>query len=477
MEPGTYLLRLEKAGFALESDSQKTKSSEPAILELKAGQQLANLKLEMAPRSVISGHVHDEYGDPVAGWYVTAIPAKPTASSSKVVISGVASTDDRGEFRIVVRPGEYYIKTETRSTVERQTEIRTDGTQGGNYLETYYPGVIDADSATAVEVHSGAELNGIEIPLARSAPLRISGTVVGVPETTKSLRVILEPRSRYGPLPLTAMRDADGKLDDKFVFSNLEAGLYDLYAHCTVGNEEYQSQVTEITLTDSNVENISLTLASGSELVGVIESAGFPNAGHSQSLIRAIKLQPVGSRVFSDTRSRVGQVVLDGRFTIKGVQPGNYHLILDPLPEDSFVKAARLDGVEISPDNFEVTSGGELKITLSGNGGQLSGKVQDKDGKALHSWAMVFLAPDKKVTALEEVRSARIRSEGSYSFHGLPPGRYHVFATDTFNQNFWNLRDSVERMNRYAAAAEPVDVKEGDKITRDVKLYREEDEK
>ena len=65
MPPGTYAVIGERAGYVY--------ISAPTIA-LKDGQRLTDFKLEMTPQTIISGRVVDEYGDPVEGVPVEALP-------------------------------------------------------------------------------------------------------------------------------------------------------------------------------------------------------------------------------------------------------------------------------------------------------------------------------------------------------------------------------------------------------------------
>lgn len=105
MNPGLYLVVLERAGFL---QAQAAGVMPFATIALKAGQNLTGHKMEMNPRALILGRVVDEYGDPVLGVQVQVRPVPPDRESAPLFFgrSSVA-TDERGEFRIFTSPGRY----------------------------------------------------------------------------------------------------------------------------------------------------------------------------------------------------------------------------------------------------------------------------------------------------------------------------------------------------------------------------------
>ena len=72
---------------------------------MKAGERVANLKLELAPRSIVAGRVVDENGDPVAAVSVMLEPVSRESSWGVGMVGGGNYTGDRGEFRLRAASG------------------------------------------------------------------------------------------------------------------------------------------------------------------------------------------------------------------------------------------------------------------------------------------------------------------------------------------------------------------------------------
>ena len=81
------------------------------VLALKAGQHITDQKVEMMSCGFVSGRVVDDTGDPVPGSALQLRAAPPdTDFVNPFAIPLPNYTDDRGAFRIVVSPGNYYLQ-------------------------------------------------------------------------------------------------------------------------------------------------------------------------------------------------------------------------------------------------------------------------------------------------------------------------------------------------------------------------------
>ena len=180
VSPGTYELRAERAGFFY-MPSAKDGPPSP-MLTVKPGQQLENLRIEMAPRAIVTGHVLDDKGNPMA-----LVPLRATAASpndialeitlERYVLHGSFHTDERGAYRIALPPGKLLVYA-AQQTLD---EIRADGTlEPVFYDTTYYPAAPDKKSAGIVETRAGQETAGVDIHMVRRPSLRISGFVTGL---------------------------------------------------------------------------------------------------------------------------------------------------------------------------------------------------------------------------------------------------------------------------------------------------------
>jgi Carboxypeptidase regulatory-like domain len=468
--PSAYLISLESRGFI--QVQGKSGATAKGAVQLKPGERLLDVTLEMAPRPVIVGRVLDEYGDPVMGVGVSAVPLSPPGVPG---FFGQVETDDRGEFRLVVPPGKYYLKAHLWTATSGVSEVRSDGTVESDYLETFYPGATTTGAATPVEARAGRELNGVEIHLARTPVLSISGTITGIPDGALWAGLTAE----WGPSP-SEMRSSSSQgwsantravLTDTFRLSHLEPGYYRIYARSASGGQELQSQVTEVSLTDANVEDLRLALAPGYEVTGTIEWTQ-PTTPAGATEKHAVRLEAVGE--LGIMSSSTAEETTDGRFTISNVFANRYRLVVEPLPENGFVKAVWLNGTLVPDGILDFSNGADgaqLKVALSANGGRISGRVGSDTQTTLGLFNYVVLFRDgPDVPSRDQLRFSNVGEDAGYSFHGLPPGKYRLLA---FPRGSGELRDAV---TRYAARAELVEIKEGDSVSRNLNIAGEEDD-
>jgi hypothetical protein len=163
------------------------------------------------------------------------------------------------------------------------------------------------------------------------------------------------------------------------------------------------------------------------------------------------------------------EVGKEGAFRFALVPPGKFKPVVEPMPENAYVKAVTLDG-KPAPDSVldlsQGAGGSRVKITVSRAGAQVSGRVLGKDGEPAVGLVQVFLITDVK--QIQEDDAARV-TDGKYSFQSVRPGKYRLFALDVVEliQNFSGA-DENEIMKSFFNGAEEIEIKEGDRIAKDI---------
>jgi 5-hydroxyisourate hydrolase-like protein (transthyretin family) len=470
VQPSTYLVMLDRAGF-IAVPGPKASPAAKGVLLLKPGEQVRDLVLQMTPHSVISGHVFDEYGDPAMGVSVSAIPLRAQTVAGTAQMGD--ATNDRGEFRIIVPSGRYRIKAQTGESSGGLAEIRTDGTVDSKYVETYYPSSANHDDGLTVEAKPGSELHNVDVQLARAPALSIKGRVTNLPAGANSFGISMQWGPNSHRITSGTGWSAGGQIDGKFEFAHLSPGFYRLYAQSVLGDKKLQSTTAELTLTDSNADDVELDLLPGAEVDGAVEWRGVAGPQKLLAEKRTVKLQPLGF-IGDSMLTRPSDLNADGSFKIADVFPNRYRVVLEPMLENSFLKSVQINGTAAADGILDFSGGvggNHLKIIVSLDGGQLSGQVTDDKGAMVPSFAYVMLAPDRDYER-DELRSSELSSQGTYKFIGLPPGHYRVWA----ERRDANSRDIDEDWKKHYGNAEAIEIKEGTKIIRDIKVTSDEDE-
>ena len=462
---GSYLLLPECPGFLY--TPAKSESPLPG-LQIRPGQKIQDYRLEMSPRSVLSGRVVDEYGDPVMNVAVQVTPTNPDDAQLNIFGGQHPMTDDRGEFHFVVAPGKYYLKAESFTRSNEVPEIRTDGTSDAVYGPTFYPSATVKDRAAVIEAKPGGDVTGLEIRLARQPNLTISGIVTGMPEGPGTVQILM----RYGESAqqFSSSRSVQAGRDGRFSLSRLTPGFYRIFARYSADGQNLQGAPVDVRLDSADQTNIQLSLSGGGELTGTLQVTGLPDAK------RSIQLQIGDPTDYSMVLPPPAPVDSERAFKLVNVSPGRYRVAVEPLPENGYVKTVQLDGAVAKDGVIDLSrgvQGSRLKVLASAGAAQISGKVLDKDGQPIaNSMTFAFLLTDAKSVGEESM--IRVSSDGSFTKKGIRPGKYRIFALDLFH--YVGMRPSQSNdFSEPFARAEEIEVKEDDKIVKDLKVLEKED--
>jgi hypothetical protein len=481
MPAGAYFILLRCTGFIQERVAGMIPI---AVVALKDGQHITGYKVEMSSRAVIAGRVVDDFGDPVQNVSVQVEAVSADLQQVNMFgMSGGPATDDHGEFRLVTAPGRYYLRAQPRNFGQgRGPEIRTDGSSTATFANSvYYPNTTNKDLASVVEVGPGQDVTGLEIHLTRvvreagagpgaSRSLTISGIVNGVPEGERAT-VLLRFGENAASLQSSQARPSDP--DGKFSISGLQPRFYRVVAQYSSGKTRLQSQPVDLHLTSSDASGIQLTLAPGDDLTGSLEISGA--AGASAPKL-SVTLEPVDSYGFGSGNYKAPAAEKDGSFHIPGLFAARYRVSVAPIPDNGFVKSITVDGAAVEGDVIDLSHGvrgSRVKVAVSLNGGQISGKVFDHDGEPLVSplgMLMVWKEKNPDQPDNEMVKNSQ------YSLTALRPGKYRIIAVDAADllEISRNITNPEEMEKAMKALAEEIEIKEGDRIVKDFKVADKE---
>jgi len=456
---GTYYLRPERAGFLLAD-------SVPSV-EIKPGEPVADCRLEMSPRALVSGRITDAAGDPLQGVAVRAESVAGKDILLSFLLAGKGTTDDRGNYRISVPPGKYRIRAEVESYPSGESdEIRTDGSPAAVLPATWFSQARSAEAATPIEAIAGRETSGTDVRMLPPVALSISGMVSGLPGgTTATVNVnALVYRGN-------AVYDIETGSDGSFSRTGLAPGTYYLYAVIRPSN--LRRAVSEVRLADTPFENLELALHPIAPLAGTLEAPPGMNSGSLR-----VQLEPLTGSLLPSRSALVGA---DGAFEIKTVEPERYRVSVRPLPADAYVKSVRLGGTPMPYGVLDLRSGAgrdALKIAVSRGAAQIDGTIL---GKSAVGWdrtgRIVLLAdgadPRDGPGSIAEGadpqggnRNIQPDSDGTFSFKSVPPGRYRLFALDMVSPGAARSADAIRTALAHVAV---IVVQEGDRLTRDVR--------
>ena len=444
-----------------------------------AGQTKDDIVVRLMQTASISGHVSSQSGKPVAGLTVQ-LQRRIYNANGAVSFSTIATaqTNDLGDYRAYwVIPGRYFVTTKpgggTGLLIEDFAANFDNATRRGvndvpeNYPQIFFPGVDDLSKAVAVDLTEGADIRGIDFTMPRpQGQYAIRGRVID---------------GRTGQAPAKATVNLGGSWSIRwwdgatgtFEITNLSPGRYSLTAR--VGDNTtlpgILGQTTgepiaaaTVTIVDSDVSNVILTITPPSVITGRITVEGQLPSTTPLERLRINFVPPASSGGAFSTA-----VAADATFKVNAPVDGEFRATVSNLPAGFFVKKALFNNLNVLDNPASISTAGTLEILISANTGQISGRVLNQQSKSAASIGVVLI-PNQSRDRPELYKRTTVDSEGRFTISGIAPGEYRVFAWERIETNSYY---DPEVMRRYEQQGTPVQLGEGSRENIEVKLIPE----
>jgi 5-hydroxyisourate hydrolase-like protein (transthyretin family) len=468
--PGTYKLLFSGSGYAKQEYGQRTAAGGGVPMTMAPGQSKTDVVMKMSQVAALSGQIRDAAGQPIAGAPVQLLRISyDDAGQKRTQRVAATMSDDRGEYRMYyLSPGRYYLSAghqpgQTSTDVPRGLESVLGGagyTSANrilqNYALVYYPGAADQNSARAIDLQPGADLQGINMLLGVQQSFRVRGRVVdlrtGQPPPSASINLSVQSND-----PLVGLGRGVGRnltyrsQDGTFEMQNVSPGTYTLVAELpslgvstpqpdlaamsaaersaylesmTATENARPRATTTINVVNADVEGVVLTLGTNSSIAGRFRIDSIGQAPSVQ--FPFIRVQLRGPNASGNTRPTAA----DGTFRLDNVWPGDYRLTVVGLPPGFYVKEARLGDADALNGLLRFTGPGPtLDILISSNAGALDGVAVDATGRPMPG-AQVVLIPNRNRERTELFRPVTADSAGRFTIPAVAPGEYVLAAWD-----------------------------------------------
>ena len=407
--------------------------------------------------AVISGTITDVESRPMAGVQMSAMKLQYEDGRPVFAVgTPVVVTNNRGEYRIPwLPPGEYYVRAEY-SDPQQQFARRT-----------YYPGTTDSLTAVPLMIRGGESQTGTSFTISRVRTIRLSGQVAteatlpasGTFRTFYLMPQDGRPQEAY-PFELTNLLPSPpGEVTSNFILETrgIPPGSYELAPFFIDPKATYHTGRTRVEIGEDDVENITAIIDPNVDVTGKIV---FEPAGNLAGI--QIQLRARDATIPLMSRSNTAAIAADKSFVIRGVPAGRYFVYLAVSSRANtapwYVSDMRQGAADIRNDGIvEIRAATlPLEITIRAGAGNVRGVV-DAPGGVVPARADVVLVPNFSLRAnpLFYGRTG-IDDMGRFSFEGIAPGEYKVFA-------FEQLQDSAEQnalfIARYETLGQPVTVR------------------
>ncbi len=460
VDPGRYSLVAARNGFVPQSWPPRGNASQNAPLTLAMGQKLKQIVFKLTPQGVITGHVVDQDGEPLARVQLQVMTFAYQRGRRQLVGANFTMTDDLGEFRLFnLKPGKYvisarYLPLEMFMGLQERF-VSAPGVQaaGEGYPPKFYPNTRNPDEASQIEVSAGAQIHGIDMRLVRTRMMRVNGRVnMGPPsQPWRDVTLMLIPRDTRIIMNMPGIVGHVFDAKGNFEIRGVAPGSYYLLANYFEEGQRYSARMP-IDVGNSNLEDIEVNFQPSAELKGRVVVEG--NGGlRGARLNVSLQLPMMGNSS--------GPVKDDLSFKLTNVSPDAFDLNVFGLLAGFYIKSIRIGDQDITETGVDFTRGvpaGEMTIVINPNGGQIDGTVQNAKSENV-AGATVTLVPDESHRSIDWLyKTANADQNGHFTIWGVRPGEYKIFGWEEIEPGSYQDPDF---MKPHESAGKAVSVKEG----------------
>ncbi len=415
LTPGKYRLMFDHQNYPQSRMGGATKN-----VEVKSGETAGPVNVELIPGASVSGRFVDEDGDPIQGCNVEVHPAKNPDQG--VNMTGSSGSNEDGEYRAYgIAAGKYILAGRCGRQVfqPRPFSAGPDPPESKAYPMLYYPLVSDAKSAQVIELTAGTDKSGVDFQMNPAAVTQVRGTFspAGADWHGKNLNVQLT--SLQG-----AFRGGTGVRFDQqkgtFEARQVFPGPYILVAFNFGNDDDRIGAWQRIDVGDQPIE-LALELRHAADVSGKAEIEGSTSSTNPVTPAQIhVDLVPQ-SQQFGMPNSNA-QASEDGTFTLKGVLPGPWRLMVNG--PGVYLKSAWLGSTDVTHTAMDVSGGaaGALKIVVSTNTATIR-------GSAPAGYLVMSQRVDDE-SPFPMMRNSGVDQNGQYTLTGLAPGKYRVVVTE-----------------------------------------------
>ena len=414
------------------------------------GSNTPSLNLSLMPEAVLTGQLSLLDSDAADGIQVTAYRKGVENGRPKWTMTGFATTNSQGIFRIAsLSAGSYLLYTQP--SLDLTSAIVANSASSG-YPPVYFPGVTDASSAGVIALATG-EHKQADITLLRQTFYPVTIKVANAPPGDFVNLDIQDSGGRAMQLGGTRY-DAQ----QQAAHASLPAGRYVLDARVfdIPNNRSPMFGHVEFTVSTAPVTYVSISVLPLRNIPVIIrrEFAAPSNAGGDLEFYResgrlishtappspGLNLNlVVADATFSGGNYAGGLQPVPGSndesaFQIESVPPGKYWIQANAF--EGYISSISSGGVDLAHDVLTVGAGGSsapIEVTLRNDAGSIDGTIgagPALSGDTSHAW--IYAIPLFGTTS--ELPSAVPDSSGKFTFDRLPPGSYRVVACDSPRQ-------------------------------------------
>jgi hypothetical protein len=430
---GKYSLEGAKRGFISAGYEQHDQFSTAIVTG--AGLDTETLALRLAPDAVITGKILDEVGEPLRHAIVTLYYVNHSGGLDQIHQFSNAQADDQGMYEITpLIPGTYFLSatgtpwyavhpnsegansalgvhTAPTATVDRSLDVA--------YPVTYYPDVLEAESAMPIPVRGGDRVQ-VDVHINPVPALRLLFRVPGDANNGFTYPQLQQPAFDGS----TSVQTTGGRMVSPGLveITGIPAGRYNV--RMNGGGSGLQMNGLDLSKDGEEIDT-----SSGEAPSNVKVSVQIP--GETVLPSRLFVGLRSGRRVIAAWRpiDPKGEVQLDQ------ITPGRYELLVAGGTKPYSIAHIASEGGEVSGHTLTVVAGSSPSLSLRLVGGSVEVQGMVKRAGKVFAGAMVVLVPKDPEIDHDLFRRDQSDLDGTFTLHGVIPGSYSLLAIE----NGWDL--------------------------------------
>lgn len=535
VQPGAgYSVFASKVGYIEGGYRRQAGDAQGGRIDLTEGQWRSDVNITLSRAASLAGSVFDARNEPIVEAPVILLRRVMVGGGSQWALQAASRTDDRGQYYFGnLPPHEYLVLAPhaqitlgadlaTLGSMPRTTVLtsatgglptttaprvarRSDGigtvigaapppaTPGMAFVGAFHPGVRTVEAATPIALTAGEVRLSVDVSLALSPTVSVSGTLAGPADAIAHMLVRLLPTGDAALIAGTEVAIGMTTATGAFTFPHVPPGDYRLVAGRAMTflaaqgssslspwlpttNQGLINQIVSpnvvlsartfsgpdatadmpLSVGKTSIADLVVPLQSGATLSGELRMDTGEPLKTMGPILPSVRLEPVtlspnvAPRIsaLSETGQTTSRPTL--AFVINHVTPGRY-MLAAPVATSLNVVKAEANGRDLLDAPLEVEAGTSitnLTLTLSDTRTTVNGTVSGDSADAY-----VFVVPENRALwPYAGQASLRFRlttvTNGAWTTTGLPPGRYLALAVPAAD------RQAVHD-ERYLVAATP----------------------
>lgn len=432
--PSEFTLRVSKEGFS------PLEGGAAGRFTLKEHESKRRITLTLEAEGVIEGRVYDPdlekpvAGLPVQSWIARRFgPTKPQYFPSKS-----ATTNAEGVYRLEgLQPGKYRVSVgpSRRMALQRSANRKEKLLI---YPRVFFPGVVEAESSTELDLPAGGRLSSIDLGTHRKAAYRVSGKVVRSDGNPLAGSVVLTHESATQKFAIGWRQLGVLEGTGTFELEPVEEGSFRLLARIEGETRaDWVAGRVTVDVASKDINGLEVVLRGGVTVTGTLHSED--NAPGQKDPLWTLAERDIMvdvRRPVPNINKHEWPVPVDrssGEWNVEGAPLERVAVKVTNLPAGFVVTSMTYNGAPTTLGLVDLNPAAiahEIRITVAGVSNSISGAVMMEGKPVPGAIVAVLREPVEDDSQTWQRKGAQATERGRYALGTLEPGWYRICAIE-----------------------------------------------